>query len=444
MPILLTALALALTSISHAGVVAAPKLTGSFAGAGAAPAIGSTLAPAFSGSVLSSPLPLNSAFAPPPALSQNLALSPIAALAPAAPLNEAPPAAGRARTAVAESAQRHAAAGDFRADDGDAPSAETAALKASAVFDGKAFKGFVAIAPGKELYVDYVPPQAGRPTVVVLNGLTYDIRNWDRMMPELRRPGNGILRLDPMGQGRTLENHGPAKQPIDLADQSKDLAALLDRMNIRERVHLLGLSYGGGWAMSFAAAYPERVKNIILMAPFIASMPDQESMIKMAIDMTRLTFPFNPASDDELYEYFLKALVYSTYPLAESDILKHPYRLEAVYRMIQHIRKMDIPALTRLLTDQTVHLIVASKDKYVPQAILDQFWNELATRFKASRLDIKQAEHKVPESTPNFAAGWINQILAGNAEIKDGRAFKGDASKGKATSDGTTIPLPRN
>jgi len=424
-----------------------------FAGVVEAPALEisrpTLAAPALGAAAFSAPTSLSLA----PALSAP-SLSAAAALpAPVAALSL--PVAGTAISVPAADVPAGSAAGAGSAAPGPAPSAAprpravaglSAAARAAdgAAFDGGAYKGFVSVGDGKELYVDYTPPASGKPTLVILNGLTYDVDSWEPMMPELRRPGNGILRLDPMGQGRTLVQHGPADRPIEILDQARDLATLLDRMNIRERVHVLGLSYGGGWAMTFAAEHPEKVDTVILMAPFIAPLPDQDAMLNVAVSLTRVMFPFNPASDDQLYEYFLKNIIYMTYPLAEPVILKHPYRLEAVFRLVQHLRTMDVAALADRLTDQRLHLIVANADQVVPRSILDRFWDGLASRFKASRLNIDRAEHKIPETTPNFAAAWINEILAGNPALERGQTFEGAARKGRAVSPEETLKLPHD
>jgi pimeloyl-ACP methyl ester carboxylesterase len=418
--------------------LAAPALNGGMIGL-AIPSLvpAPSLAPALAPSMTAAPASAASAAAP------SAAASAVAAL-PAAAAFEAAPASPSGAISAAAATPAAAAAAPRGAPVSARELAAAPRTLDGAAFDGGAFKGFIAIGGGKELYVDYTPPKPGKPTLVVLNGLTYDVDSWQQMMPELQRPGNGLLRLDPMGQGRTLAHHGPADRPIEIEDQAHDLATLLDRMNIRERVQVLGLSYGGGWAMAFAAAHPEKVDHVILMAPFIAPLPDQDGMLKIAVSLTRLMFPFNPASDEEIYEYFLKNIVYMTYPLAEPVILKHPYRLEAVFRLVQHLRTMDVSKLVDRLTDQKIHLIVADGDKVVPRSILDGFWDGLARRFKGSRLNIDRAEHKIPETTPNFAAGWINQILEGRAELEQGRTFEGAARQGRAVATDATVLLPHD
>jgi pimeloyl-ACP methyl ester carboxylesterase len=54
------------------------------------------------------------------------------------------------------------------------------------------------------------------------------------------------------------------------ADRARDLAALLDALNIRTPVIVAGHSFGGLIAQHFCAAYPERVAGVLLIDPTLA------------------------------------------------------------------------------------------------------------------------------------------------------------------------------
>jgi pimeloyl-ACP methyl ester carboxylesterase len=56
--------------------------------------------------------------------------------------------------------------------------------------------------------------------------------------------------------------------PKDLPHQAhRDLLALLDQLEVREKVHLCGLSLGGRIAVDFALTYPDRVRSLVLAGP---------------------------------------------------------------------------------------------------------------------------------------------------------------------------------
>ena len=65
-----------------------------------------------------------------------------------------------------------------------------------------------------------------------------------------------------------LRGHGRSARPATgygLDDSVTDLAALLDTIDATEPVHLVGHSYGGAVALSFAVTHPERVASIALV-----------------------------------------------------------------------------------------------------------------------------------------------------------------------------------
>ena len=64
------------------------------------------------------------------------------------------------------------------------------------------------------------------------------------------------------------------------------------------------------------------------MAPYTQPLKGQDDWIKQQISVTRMQFPFNPYSDEQLYDYFLRQICFSTYPSLEPIVLENPYKLE--------------------------------------------------------------------------------------------------------------------
>ena len=175
-----------------------------------------------------------------------------------------------------------------------------------------------------------MPAAPGKATVVLLNGLSYRLGCWDDFTSALRQyadQGIGILRYDAMGQGETLLKYAPALAPFDYRDQVEDLHLLLDVLRVPQPTHLVGLSYGGALALSFSILHPKQMTSMVLMAPFVAPLESQDEWIKIQIAQTRILFHFNPATDDELYDFFLRNLAYATYPSAEPIVLENPFKL---------------------------------------------------------------------------------------------------------------------
>lgn len=194
-------------------------------------------------------------------------------------------------------------------------------------------------------------------------------------------------------------------------------------LNIHNKISILGLSYGGGIALYFATQYPQLVSKVIALAPYTEPQGEQDKWIRDQIAATRAAFPYNTASDDELYDYFLRQLVYSTYPAAEPDLLTIPYKLEAVYRMAQGVRKLVVVKHVASLPTKSVYLIGGASDQLVKPEVLNRFWGTLPSDAKASRLVIKGTDHDLTKLQPKVAAHWVQRILANDPETLSGKTI---------------------
>lgn len=101
--------------------------------------------------------------------------------------------------------------------------------------------------------------------VVFLHAGVADHRMWHRQM-EAMDLGVHAIAYDQRGFGQTTSQDLPYSD-ID------DLLAILDHFNI-ERALLVGCSKGGGLAVSFALAHPDRVMGMALVAASIPGQPD--------------------------------------------------------------------------------------------------------------------------------------------------------------------------
>ena len=296
--------------------------------------------------------------------------------------------------------------------------------------------------PNRELYVKYVKARPGQPTLVVLNGLTWAVGDWDPFVAALAQSGYGLLRYDAFGQGETLLKYAPITDVIPAEAQVSDLALLLDRLAIEGKVDLLGLSYGGGLGIMFAAAHPDRTRTLTLMAPFTQAVNSQDNSVRMQIAYLSATQPWNRATDDELYDYYLHVLVYDTYPYAEPSLLDHPYKLEATYQMVRGIRKFVASTMVATLPPASVHLVIAERDQFIPRDVLESFYAAVPPSARGSVMVLNGSEHKIPENFPHFAAAWTDLIAHVDARLSAGRRFVGEPARGEARAADVLIPMP--
>lgn len=102
------------------------------------------------------------------------------------------------------------------------------------------------------------------PTILLIMGSGGQGLLWPQEFCEkLADRGYHVIRFDNRDTGLSSSVDFKVK-PYNLLDMAKDCVAILDDYKI-QKAHIAGASMGGAIGMLFAAHYPERVKNLILM-----------------------------------------------------------------------------------------------------------------------------------------------------------------------------------
>lgn len=120
---------------------------------------------------------------------------------------------------------------------------------------------FATLSRGRTLY-RWSGPARG-PVVVCVHGLTTPSFVWDGLAPGLGALGFRVLVYDLYGRGYSDRPDGPQ----DSAFFVTQLEELLEDQGIEGDITLLGYSMGGAIATAFAALYPERLRQLVLIAP---------------------------------------------------------------------------------------------------------------------------------------------------------------------------------
>jgi 2-succinyl-6-hydroxy-2,4-cyclohexadiene-1-carboxylate synthase len=101
----------------------------------------------------------------------------------------------------------------------------------------------------------------GERAFVLVHGYTGSRDDWKEQLPELAKLGRTVA-IDQRGHGGTTNSGDAADYTFEgLVD---DLTAVLDALEL-ERCDLLGHSMGGGVALRFALAHPDRLHSLIAM-----------------------------------------------------------------------------------------------------------------------------------------------------------------------------------
>lgn len=135
-------------------------------------------------------------------------------------------------------------------------------------------------ARGVRLHVQRLGAASSPVTVVFLHGLVMDnLSSWYFVMANAAARRADVILYD-------LRGHGRSERPASgygLADMVADLEAVLDALDVRRPVVLVGNSFGGLLALGFAVASPVRVAGIVLVD---AHLGDAAFAAEMAATLT--------------------------------------------------------------------------------------------------------------------------------------------------------------
>jgi len=108
------------------------------------------------------------------------------------------------------------------------------------------------------------------PTFVLLHGFTFNLYTWSQLMAPLAERGR-VIAYDQIPYGlsaKPLPGSWDGENPYSKAAALTQLMTLLDTLGV-EQAFLVGNSSGGTLALEAALAYPERVRGLILLAPWV-------------------------------------------------------------------------------------------------------------------------------------------------------------------------------
>jgi len=128
----------------------------------------------------------------------------------------------------------------------------------------KALGGTYVTLPSGVTHYELSGPVDG-PTVVLIHGGTIPFYGWDAQVSALREAGFRVLRYDHLGRGYSDR----PRVDYDRALYQTQLDDLLAALDIEGPVNLVGVSFGGAIAATFAEAHPERVAKLVLIAPVV-------------------------------------------------------------------------------------------------------------------------------------------------------------------------------
>ena len=122
--------------------------------------------------------------------------------------------------------------------------------------------GQVAALKRGQTHYQWQGPQDG-PVAVCVHGLTTPSFVWGPIAQGLAGMGFRVLTYDLYGRGYSDRPRGEQDAAFFVAQ----LEGLLDHLGVTGKVTLLGYSMGGAISAAYAARHPERVRDLVLLAP---------------------------------------------------------------------------------------------------------------------------------------------------------------------------------
>jgi 2-succinyl-6-hydroxy-2,4-cyclohexadiene-1-carboxylate synthase len=127
---------------------------------------------------------------------------------------------------------------------------------------------------------EFTAPGTGGAPLVLLHGFTGGAENW-RPLSAAWAGRFRTIAVDLLGHGRSDAPADPARYRMERC--VADLAAALDQLG-QPGVSVLGYSMGGRIALHFAAAYPERVRALVLESASPGLAAPEERAARVAAD----------------------------------------------------------------------------------------------------------------------------------------------------------------
>jgi pimeloyl-ACP methyl ester carboxylesterase len=245
------------------------------------------------------------------------------------------------------------------------------------------------------------------PPVLFLHGFGSSLHTWEEVAAALDRDFR-VIRLDLPGFGLT-----GADRTGDYSDARSHavILALMQRLGLA-RVALVGSSMGGRIAWSFAAAHPDRVTRLVLMAPDGFASPgigyDQPPRVPLLLRVLPYTLPEGMLRGSLRPAYgnpdVLTEALFERY----RDMMLAPGVRQAILdRMGQHVLRPPEPLLARIPVP--VLLLWGDRDAMVPVSNAQDYLRALPD---ARLVTLPGIGHVPMEETPAEVARVLRDFLS--------------------------------
>lgn len=297
-------------------------------------------------------------------------------------------------------------------------------------------RGYLKLQDGVERYIEWTPAQAGKPTLVLINGLVFHIDRWSKFSEPFRKQGYGILNYYFRGQILTLRresnyNKTPAFFETGLTPEgmAQELHEITQTLNLNGPLVVVGLSYGANIAAEFARQYPKQTAMLFMVAPLVRSLDyynPQGAWINWSLEQIKIWWgpilgpAFYEMAYTMIYKSYLDQRVVPERVIPEMRDRPDIYK-QSVFHLVRSTRVFDLKAYRfEALRPNSVHFLIGHEDNGGP-VFRDQerAYDSVSPRSRGALIFMPESTHAIPEEEPQKAAKYFSQLVLG--KIKNGK-----------------------
>lgn len=305
-------------------------------------------------------------------------------------------------------------------------------------------QSFLRLKDGVERAYLWQPPKSTEfPTVVLFNGLVYQLERWAPFADTLHAAGYGVLRYSWRGQHWTLRkeiestNGAPRffSQGLKSADLAAEAKEILSALKVHTPVVIVGLSYGSSVASEFAEQFPSHTRALIHLAPMVRPLDQYDPQgiwLNQALDSLR--WFWGPVIGNAMAESAF-SIIYRSYYLNRIDSNRVPAELadypsqyrEAIFQLTRAVRNFDLRKKSNSsLPASSVTYLLANEDNNAVFADQLSAYERVPTRAKGPIIYFPEATHAIPDSQGILAASLVAQILQPESDFSPSKKYRVD------------------
>lgn len=240
----------------------------------------------------------------------------------------------------------------------------------------------------------------GHPVVLIHSGGA-DLRQWTFLVSFLSK-NYKVIAFDGRGAGKS-------PSPIKHANYVEDVLELMDYLKLNQAT-IIGHSMGGQIATDFALNYPERVSNLVLIAPSLTGFPYSKEFEEHHTKIFETAPNIDKMLDLALHSPTYQVVINSPFKDLAVQMLRHHFERMLKWPTDFCMKWPQPPAMKRLgeLKPETLFFI-GKKDLADNFRVADCFRKVPTIRF----IEIEDGDHMLPLTHSDYLYQEITVFMEG-------------------------------